>query len=103
MTWRKMYDEDRFTRLNHIEKIAELIRSLTYGEMIELASELRKTAGETVQIDKIAELIRSLTYGEMLKLASQLRQAAGETEITAETLPKIFHRWASEHGRTTKV
>ena len=92
-------DADRLKRLDHIDEIAELIRSLTYGEMIELASELRKTAGETVQIDKIAELIRSLTYGEMLKLASELRQAAGDREITAETLPSIFHRWASEQRK----
>src|SRR5215467_896056 len=90
-----MDSEDRFKPLDHINKIAELIRSLTYSEMIELASELRKTAGETVQIDKIAELIRSLTYGEMIELASALQEAAaGETEITAGTLPIILHRWA---------
>jgi hypothetical protein len=59
------------------EKIAEPIRSLTYGETIELASELGKTAGKTVQIDKIAELIRSLTYGEMIEFASALQEAAG--------------------------
>ena len=75
---------ERLKPSDHIHKIAELIRSLTYGEMIELASELRKTTGETVQIDKIAELIRSLTYGEMIELASGLREAAGGTEITQE-------------------
>jgi hypothetical protein len=94
-----MDNENRLKPSDHIDKIAELIRSLTYGEMIELASELRKTAGETVQIDKIAELIRSLTYGEMIKLASELREAVGETEITAGTLPIILHRWACEHGK----
>ena len=94
-----MDNEDRFKPLDHINKIAELIRSLTYGEMIQLASQLRKTAGETVQIDKIAELIRSLTCGEMIELASGLREAAGETEITAGTLPIILHRWACEHGK----
>jgi len=99
MTGKKMDKEDRFKPLDHINKIAELIRSLTYSEMIELAFELRKTAGETVQIDKIAELIRSLTYGEMIELASGLREAAGETEITAGTLPIILHRWACEHGK----
>ena len=91
-----MDNEDRFKSLDHINKIAELIRSLTYGEMIELASELRKTARETVQIDKVAELIRSLPYGEMIELASGLVEAAGETEITAETLPIILHRWACD-------
>jgi hypothetical protein len=30
---------------NHIEKIAELIRSLTYGEMIEFALALQEAAG----------------------------------------------------------
>jgi hypothetical protein len=99
MTWQKMDNEDSFKPLDHINKIAELVRSLTYSEMIELASELRKTAGETVQIDKIAELIRSLTYGEMIGLASGLREAAGEMEITAGTLPIILHRWACEHGK----
>jgi hypothetical protein len=49
---------ERLKPSDHIEKIAELIRSLTYGETIELVSELGKTAGKTVQIDKIAELIR---------------------------------------------
>src|SRR5258708_28477381 len=81
-----MDNAGRFKPLDHINKIAELIRSLTYGEMIELASELRKTAGETVQIDKIAELIRSLTYGEMIELAFGLREAAGEMGITAGKL-----------------
>jgi hypothetical protein len=42
-----MDNADRFKPLNHINKIAELIRSLTYGEMIELASGLREAAGET--------------------------------------------------------
>jgi hypothetical protein len=85
--------------LDHINKIAGLIRSLTHGEMIELTSELRKTARETVQIDKVAKLIRSLTFGEMIELASGLRAAAGETEITGKTLPIILHRWACEHGK----
>src|SRR6266436_3799701 len=97
-----MDNAGRFKPLDHINKIAELIRSLTYGEMIELASELRKTAGETVQIDKIAELIRSLTYDEMIELAFGLREAAGEMEITAGTLPIILHRWACEHQRQTR-
>jgi hypothetical protein len=51
------------------------------------------------QIDKLAELTRSLTYGEMTDLAAELWKAAGEAEITAETLPEILHRWASEHGK----
>jgi hypothetical protein len=84
---------------DHIETIAALIRSLTYGEMIELVSELQKTAGETIEIDKIAELIRSLTYGEMIELASGLQEAAGGAEITAGTLPMVLHRWACEHGK----
>jgi hypothetical protein len=84
---------------DHIDKIAELIRSLTYGEMIEVPSELRKAAGEAVQIDKIAELIRALTYGEMIELASRLREASGGAEITRGTLPIILHRWACEHGK----
>lgn len=94
-----MDNADRFKPFDHIDKIAEAIRSLTYGEMIELASELRKSAGKTVQIDKLAELIRSLTYGEMLELASALRKAAGGAEVTAQTLPAILHRWANEHGK----
>ena len=94
-----MDNENRLKPSDHIHKIAELIRSLTYGEMIELASELRKTAGETVQIDKIAERIRSLTYGEMIELASGLQEAAGGTEMTAGTLPIILHRWACERGK----
>jgi hypothetical protein len=85
--------------LDEIDKIAEFIRSLTYGQMMELASKVQKTAAETKQIDRLAELTRSLTYGEMLEFASELRKAAGETEITAETLPAIFHQWASEHGK----
>jgi hypothetical protein len=54
------------------------------------------------QIDKIAELTRSLTYGEMIGLAGELWKAAGDSEISAETLPAILHRWASEtrHQRT---
>jgi hypothetical protein len=94
-----MDNEDRSKPLDQIDKIAELIRSLTYGEMIELASELRKSAGETEQISKLAELICSLTYGEMIELASELGKVAGETEITAETLPTILHRWANDHGK----
>ena len=46
--------------------------------------------------DKIAELIRSLTYGDMIDFAAELWKAAGGAEISAETLPAIFHRWASE-------
>jgi hypothetical protein len=89
-----MNNENRLKPSDHIDKIAELIRSLTYGEMIELAP-----PGEATQIDKIAELIRSLTYGEMIELASGLREAAGGTGITAGTLPIILHRWACEHGK----
>src|SRR5258706_6915138 len=89
-----MDNAGRFKPLDHINKIAELIRSLTYSEMIELAFELRKTAGETVQIDKIAELIRSLTYGEMIELASGLREAAGGTENTGrDLLVNVHPRW----------
>src|SRR6266446_7291960 len=94
-----MDNEDRSKPLDQIDKIAELIRSLTYGEMIELASELRKSAGETEQISKLAELICSLTYGEMIELASELGKVAGETEITAETLPTILHRWANDQRK----
>jgi hypothetical protein len=94
-----MDHEDRSKLLDHINKIAGLIRSLACGEMVKPASELRKTARETVQIDRVAKLIRSLTYGEMIELASGLREAAGETEITARTLPIILHRWACEHGK----
>jgi hypothetical protein len=47
-------------------------------------------------LDKIAELTRSLTYGEMIGLAGELWKAAGDAEISAETLPAILHRWASE-------
>src|SRR5258706_16209531 len=98
-----MDNAGRFKPLDHINKIAELIRSLTYSEMIELASELRKTAGETVQIDKIAELIRSLTYGEMIELASGLREAAGKMGITAGNLSENFSPWGCENGRRTET
>ena len=91
--------DNRLKPSDHIEKIAELIRSLTYGEMLELTSELGKATGKTVLIDKVAELIRSLTYGEMLEFAYTLQEAAGRAEITARTLPIVFHRWACEHGR----
>jgi hypothetical protein len=80
-----------------INEIAELIRSLTYGETVELASELRKAPAETKQLDKMAELIRSLTYGEMIDLAAGLLKAAADAEITGETFPAILHRWASQH------
>ena len=94
-----MDNKSRLKPSDHIEKIAELIRSLTYGEMIELTSELRKTTGKTVLTDKVAELIRSLTYAEMLEFASALQEAAGGAEITARTLPIVLHRWACEHGK----
>jgi len=90
---------DKADRFKPLDEIADLIRSLTYGEMVEVASELQKAPAETKQIDKLAKLIRCLTYGEMLELASALRTAAGAREITAETLPAIFHRWASDHGK----
>jgi hypothetical protein len=51
------------------------------------------------QIDRLAKLMRCLAYGEMLEFASALRKAARDMEITAETLPAIIHRWASEHGK----
>src|SRR5258707_531491 len=54
---------------------------------------------EMEQIDRLAKLMRCLTYGEMLEFASALRKAARDREITAETLPTIIHRWASEHGK----
>ena len=41
-----------------LDEITEVIRSLTYGEMVEVASELRKAPVETKQIDKLATLIR---------------------------------------------
>jgi len=82
-----------------LDEITELIRSLTYGEMVEVAAGLQKTPAEMKQVDRLAKLIRRVTYGEMLELASGLRKAAGETEITAENLPAILHRWASEHGK----
>jgi hypothetical protein len=42
-----MDNENRLEPSDHTHKIAELIRSLTYGEMIELASGLREAAGGT--------------------------------------------------------
>ena len=79
-----------------LDQIAELIRSLTYGEMVEVASQLRKAPVGTKQIDKLATLIRCLTYGEMLELASELQKTAAAEEITAETLPTVVHRWTSK-------
>jgi hypothetical protein len=98
----RMDNADSFKPL---AEIAELIRSLTYGEMVEVVSELQKAPVETKQIDKLATLIRCLTYGEMLELASELQKTAEAREITAETLPAILHRWASKnvsrHGEET--
>ena len=88
--------KDNVNSFKPLDEIAELIRSLTYGEMVEVASELRKAPVETKQIDKLATLIRCLTYGEMLELASELQKTAEAKEITAETLPAILHRWASK-------
>ena len=88
--------KDNADSFRSLDEIAELIRSLTYGEMVEVASELRKAPVETKQIDKLAMLIRCLTYGEMLELASELQKRAAENEITAETLPGILHRWVSK-------
>jgi hypothetical protein len=93
-----MDDAHRFKPQDQINEIAELIRSLTYGETVELASELQRVGVETKQLNKMAKLIRSLTYGEMIDLAAGLLKAAADTEITGETLPAILHRWASEHG-----
>jgi hypothetical protein len=93
-----MDDVHRFKPQDQINEIAELIRSLTYGETVELASELQKAGVETKQLDKVAKLIRSLTYGEMIDLAAGLWKAASDAEITGESLPAILHRWASEHA-----
>jgi hypothetical protein len=93
-----MDDAYRFKPQDQINEIAELIRSLTYGETVELASELQKVGVEAKQLNKVAKLVRSLTYGEMIDLAAGLLQAAAHTEITVETLPAILHRWASQHG-----
>jgi hypothetical protein len=79
--------KDNADSFRSLDEIAELIRSLTYGEIVEVASELRKAPVETKQIDKLAALIRCLTYGEMLELASELQKTAEAREITAETLP----------------
>jgi len=98
----KMDNEDRFKPFHQIDEAAELIRSLTYGQMMELTSELRKQTGKTgktAQIDRLATLIRCLTYVEMLELASGLPKAAGAREMTAETLPAILHQWASGHRK----
>jgi hypothetical protein len=92
----RMDNADRFKPL---DEIADLIRSLTYGEMVEVTAELRKAPVEAKQIDRLAKLVRRLTYGEMIELASGLRKAAGAKEITAEILPAILHRWASEQGK----
>jgi hypothetical protein len=93
-----MDDTYRFRPQDQINEIAELIRSLTYGETVELASELQKAGVEPKQLNKVAKLIRLLTYGEMIDFAAGLLKAAADTEITGETLPAILHRWASQHG-----
>jgi hypothetical protein len=93
-----MDDAYRVKPQDQINEIAELIRSLTYGETVELASELQKAGVETKQVNKVAKLVRSLTYGEMIDLAAGLLKAAADTQITGETLPTILHRWASQHG-----
>jgi hypothetical protein len=45
-------------------------------------------------LDEIADTTRTLTYGEMIDFAAELWKAAGGAEITAETLPAIFHEWS---------
>jgi hypothetical protein len=50
-------------------------------------------------LDAIADITRSLTYGEMIDLAAELWKAAGGAEITAETLPAIFHQWSKGCAR----
>ena len=56
-------------------------------------------------LDEIAGIIRSLSYGEMIDLAAELWKAAGGAEITAETLPAIFHQWSKgcAHGPETSA
>ena len=56
-------------------------------------------------LDEIADMTRSLTYGEMIDLAAELWKAAGGAEITAETLPAIFHQWSKgcAHGPETSA
>jgi hypothetical protein len=54
-------------------------------------------------IDRIGELTLSLTYGEMIDLAAELWKTAGDVEISAETLPAILHRWATETRHQHRV
>jgi hypothetical protein len=47
-----------FRPFDRMDKIAELTRSLTYGEMIEFAAELSKAAGEKeITAETLAEVL----------------------------------------------
>jgi hypothetical protein len=81
----RMDNADSFKPL---DEIAELIRSLTYGEMVEVASELRKAPVETKQIDKLATLIRCLTYGEMIDSPPN----CGKLRKRGKSRPKLFRQ-----------
>ncbi len=89
-----MDNEDRFKRLDRIDKIAELLRSLTYGEMIELASELRKTAGET---EITAETLpRSFTDG---RVSTESRPGAPSARCPHQATNRVILRRAPEWSR----
>jgi hypothetical protein len=47
------------------------------------------------RLDEIAMLVRELTYGEMVELAGLLWAAKPpDKDVTAETLPMIWHKWS---------
>jgi hypothetical protein len=71
-----------------LDEIAGLIGSLTYGEMVEVASQLRKAPVETKQIDKLATLIRCLTYGEMIDSPPN----CGKLRKRGKSRPKLFRQ-----------
>ena len=48
------------------------------------------------RLDEIGVLLRTLTYGEMIALADELWKARGEGEIDLQTLPAVFHCWATK-------
>jgi len=72
-----------------LDEIAELIGSLTYGEMVEVASELRKAPVETKQIDKLATLIRlsDLRRNDRTRL-----RIAGKLQKRGKSRRKLFRQ-----------
>ena len=51
------------------------------------------------RLEEIGDLLRSLTYGEMIDLASELWHFREVGEINQDTLPAVFHGWATNRRK----